>query len=234
MSPSRSARTASTTRASSLANCVEPHRRGSGWPRRRIGASSSCSRSTASGPEVNAARSDGAGGSCAFQMSQQRRTARARLLYESRASPVFLRGHAARRNHEAPVIGHARRRSTCTGGTNVHADGVVRLAADDGDVIFAAAVRADAGVALERAERHAVLDAGEVAGRVARRSRCSPAIRGALRVRASRTSAAAIATISALELLMPDAGGRSLPKAMSAPSAAPGKFFASRRTTVSA
>ena len=57
---------------------------------------------------------------------------------------------------------------------------------------------------------------------------------GRASIPASRTSVAAIATINALELLMPDAGGRSLPKAMSAPSAAPGKFFASRRTTVSA
>ena len=40
-----------------------------------------------------------------------------------------------------------------------------------------------------------------------------------------------MAMISALELLMPTAMGRSLAKAMSAPVCAPGKFRAIRRTT---
>ena len=46
---------------------------------------------------------------------------------------------------------------------------------------------------------------------------------------ATLTSAAETATTSALELLMPEARGRSLDRTMSAPSGAPGKFAASRR-----
>ena len=38
--------------------------------------------------------------------------------------------------------------------------------------------------------------------------------------------------MNALELDIPDAGGRSLANAMSAPAAAPGKFRATRRSTV--
>jgi len=67
-----------------------------------------------------AARSEGAGGSCAFQVSSSVWTARARLLYESRASPVFLAA--------TPLDAITKRQSsgtrtsvTCTGGTNVQA-----------------------------------------------------------------------------------------------------------------
>ena len=50
--------------------------------------------------------------------------------------------------------------------------------------------------------------------------------------RATRTSAAATDTISALELLMPDARGRSLAKTIVAPAEGPGKLRWRRRTTV--
>jgi hypothetical protein len=49
-----------------------------------------------------------------------------------------------------------------------------------------------------------------------------------------RPSATAIAMMSALELLMPEARGRSLASTRSAPIAAPGKFRARRRTATPA
>ena len=45
-------------------------------------------------------------------------------------------------------------------------------------------------------------------------------------------SAAKAAVTSALELLIPAAGGRSLANAISAPSSGPGKLRATRRATV--
>ena len=79
-------------------------------------------------------------------------------------------------------------------------------AARQRDVIFAAAMRTHAGVAGQRREREAILDAGVVAGRVHRSADGGLPLVSRLDVAQTCTRVAARPTISALELLIPDAG----------------------------
>ena len=89
-------------------------------------------------------------------------------------------------------------------------------AREDRRVVFAAAVRADAGVPLERPEGLPVFDAREIARGVERPVRCWRATPDATRSAAVRPARRPTPTTSALELLMPEARGRSLANTMSA------------------
>ena len=95
----------------------------------------------------------------------------------------------------------------------------------DGGVVFAAAVRADAGGAAQRRRSpcRSRCSRNTTPTSSVDRSTARHSARSAKRARAAR--AVATATTSALELDMPAARGRSLAKTRSRPSAAPGKLL---------
>ena len=138
--------------------------------------------------------------------------------------------HAARRDHERPVGGHARIAERLDRHESIQAD-VIGLAREDRGVIFAAAVRADAGGAGKAREVQSVLDAPEIPREILDPARDAGAIRRDRAGPRARSSASATPTTSALELLSPEARGRSLAIAMFAPSPQPGKLRKNRCAT---
>ena len=124
-------------------------------------------RSPAGAPDSSTAPSDAHGDSARFQSSRSSPTPRARRLYESLAAPVFSGPDAARREHEAPRLGQTDRAEAPHRHEGERGQ-VTRKGREDRRMILASAVRADAGIPLERPERPAVLDARVVAGGVER------------------------------------------------------------------
>ena len=163
-----------------------------------------------------------------FQVLEQRpRAEREAVVFLLRCAGLFRR-NTAWRQHEAPFVRHATRRVR-THRNETKGGEAAGLAGQNRGVVLAAAVSADAGIALQGAEAEAVLDAGVITRHVESASGCSRVHSSRRSSAPMRASTAATLTISALELLMPEARGRSLANTMSAPSAAAGKLRGSRR-----